>query len=67
MRRYRQLVRVLTLARYLSGRRRTPQLRELARTFGVHERTVRRDLEALEDAQWPVPPRTLGCNAWRND
>jgi hypothetical protein len=50
------LVRVLRLARYLEGQRfLEPSLHMLAAEFGVHPRTIRRDLHALEEAGWPVP------------
>lgn len=50
-----QLVRVLLLAKRLQYLRQQPSLTELARYYNVHTRTIRRDLEALEEAGWPVP------------
>jgi predicted DNA-binding transcriptional regulator YafY len=61
-----KLIRVLTLGRYLEGRRTMPPFPELARTFGVAKRTVIRDIEALEAVAWPkLPPRRT--NRWRAD
>ena len=57
--RARTLRRVLTLARYLQPLRYAPPLRDLATALGVHPRTIRRDLEALEEVGWPLP-------AWRH-
>lgn len=51
------LVRVLSLWREIDGRRQCPRVRELADQFGVSKRTIYRDLEALEDAGYPVPLR----------
>ena len=47
------LVRTLTLLRLLQQRGRWTLL-ELAGTFRVSTRTVRRDLAALEDAGYPI-------------
>ena len=47
------LVRTLTLLRLLQARGRWTLL-ELAGTFRVSTRTVRRDLAALEDAGYPI-------------
>ena len=47
------LVRCLTLLRLLQARGRWTLL-ELAGTFRVSTRTVRRDLAALEDAGYPI-------------
>jgi len=53
------LVRVLMLLRYMEGRRHV-NLHAAAREFNVHRRTIRRDLLALEEAGWPVPPWRVG-------
>lgn len=53
--RNRTLLRVLTLFRRLDGCRYAPPLAELAKEFGVCERTIRRDLEALEAAGFNPP------------
>ena len=58
------LVRVLKLQRLLDGRRYAPTLRVLAKMFGVHPRTIRRDLMALEEAGWPVPGWRLRDKDW---
>lgn len=47
-----QLVRCLTLSQRLKGGRFT--LRQLANEHGVHERTIRRDMEALSVAGVPI-------------
>jgi predicted DNA-binding transcriptional regulator YafY len=47
------LVRALSLLRTLEGGRRWT-LFDLAEQFGVHHRTIRRDLEALESAGVPL-------------
>lgn len=47
--------RLAMLLRYTHGRRYAPDLVCLARGLGVSTRTIRRDLEALEAAGWPVP------------
>lgn len=54
------LVRALKLMRRLEGCRTAPALKVLANEFAVHERTIRRDLEAIEEAGWPLPQ-------WRQD
>jgi len=54
--RNRTLVRCLRLWRELDGRRVLPSLEELAREHGVSTRTIRRDLAALEEAYYAVPP-----------
>ncbi len=46
------LVRVLRVAQRLRGGRCT--LMDLARDFGVHKRTIRRDCEALRKAGYAV-------------
>lgn len=46
--------RLAALMFYLQGRRYV-DLQVLARGLNVSTRTVRRDLEALEGAGWPVP------------
>lgn len=40
---------------YTAKRRYAPDVKCLARGLHVSERTIRRDLEALEDAGWPMP------------
>ncbi len=47
------LIRVLSLLRLLEQRGRHT-LPELAERFGVHQRTIRRDLESLEAAGCPI-------------
>jgi predicted DNA-binding transcriptional regulator YafY len=49
------IVRLLKLSRRLEGARYAPNLLELAHEFGVCERTIRRDLECLEEAGIRVP------------
>lgn len=49
------LTRVLMLMRYIAGRQRV-DLHAAAAHFNCHRRTIRRDLMALEEAGWPVPP-----------
>ena len=51
--RNKALVRCLTLMRVLSGGRRA-NLQQLAAEFHVHQRTIRRDFQALEAAGVPV-------------
>jgi hypothetical protein len=51
------LVRVLRLALRLADTERRPPLKELADEFRVCERTIRRDLRALQAAAWPVPSK----------
>lgn len=46
--------RLSRLMFYLQGRRYI-DLKVIARGLGVTEKTVRRDLAALEEAGWPVP------------
>lgn len=48
------LIRVLRLLKVIKGRR-VVHLKQLADDFGVHERTIRRDLQALAAAGWKVP------------
>jgi predicted DNA-binding transcriptional regulator YafY len=55
-RRASTIVRVLRLWRMLEGRRSRPPVVVLAQDLGVHPRTVKRDLVALEEAHYPVPP-----------
>ena len=64
MSRNRQLVRTLRLMAAIQGRAQCPPLSELAMTFGVSTRTVRRDLEALCEAHVPVPP--FERDMWRD-
>jgi predicted DNA-binding transcriptional regulator YafY len=40
---------------YTAKRRYAPSIKCMARGLGVCERTIRRDLEALEEAGWPMP------------
>jgi predicted DNA-binding transcriptional regulator YafY len=54
MPRNRNLVRVLSELRQLEASRMGATLRELADEAGVTERTIRRDLEALEAAGVPL-------------
>lgn len=49
------LVRALRLAKRLRGVRQLPELDVLAGEFGVHKRTVRRDIYALEESGWIRP------------
>lgn len=48
-------VRLLRLAKRLDGCRMAPPLTELAAELEVCPRTIRRDLQALEEAGWRVP------------
>jgi predicted DNA-binding transcriptional regulator YafY len=48
---------VLALAKRLEGCAVLPHLSVLAEGARVSERTVRRDLYALADAGWPLPPK----------
>jgi predicted DNA-binding transcriptional regulator YafY len=50
--RNRQIIRTLTIVRELSVARRS--LNSLAEEFGTNARTIRRDLEALEAAGFPL-------------
>lgn len=50
------LTRVLSLRLRITEAPQMPTLRQLSREFGVHPRTVRRDLESLEDAGEVLPP-----------
>lgn len=59
MRTYKQLVRVLTLAKRLQGCTVLPEIATLATEFRVSNRTIYRDLAALEAAHWMVPRRWL--------
>jgi predicted DNA-binding transcriptional regulator YafY len=54
MARNRQIVRELILLRTLEQARMGYTLRELALRSGVTTRTIRRDLEALEEAGVPI-------------
>lgn len=53
-RRNRQVVRELQLILTLERARVGLTLRQLAAEFGVHDRTIRRDLAALEEAGVPL-------------
>lgn len=61
------LVRVLGELRQLQASRRGATLRELAAEAGVTDRTVRRDLEALQAAGVPLVDDTddAGRRRWR--
>ena len=48
---------VVALIRLLDGRRYMPPHADLARELGVCRRTVRRYLDAIEHAGWPLPKR----------
>lgn len=50
------LLRILRLAKRLRGVRQLPVLRALAEELGVNERTLRRDIYALEETGWIQPP-----------
>lgn len=51
------IVRRLAMVLLYTNRCRVmPTLATLARGLNVSERTVRRDLEALIEAGWPMPP-----------
>ena len=52
--RCRMLIRCLRLRKVIATRA-AVNLRQLAREFGVHERTIRRDLAALRSAGERVP------------
>lgn len=52
MKRNRQVVRLLRMRDMLAGGRMT--LKELAAEFRVTTRTIRRDLEALQEAHVPI-------------
>lgn len=41
---------------YTNTSRYRPDVRTMARGLGVSTRTVLRDLQALEEAGWPLPP-----------
>jgi len=49
------IVRVLMLMKHIEGMRRV-NLRAAATYLNVHPRTIRRDLMALEEAGYSVPP-----------
>lgn len=49
------LRRLAAISRYMTGRRYAPDLRCLARGLGVSERTIRRDLEAMEAEGYDLP------------
>lgn len=55
-RRNTTVVRCLRLWAFLQGRRTRPGTRELSAHYGVSYRTIARDLEALEEAHFKVPP-----------
>lgn len=65
MRRHATLTRTWQLLQALQARRCT--LHELARDLGVTDRTIRRDLEALEAAGFPVydEQNDHGVRFWR--
>lgn len=64
MSRGQSLIRVLKLARRLERVKTCPMLQVLAEEFKVHPRTIRRDLEALEQAGWRVPQRWYEATTW---
>jgi predicted DNA-binding transcriptional regulator YafY len=47
--------RLLALLRRVDGMRYAPSLHDLAREFGVSHRTIRRDLDLLEEVGFKVP------------
>lgn len=49
--------RLAAVLLYTSTSRMEPNPRVIARGLGVHWRTVARDLEAIEEAGWPMPQR----------
>jgi predicted DNA-binding transcriptional regulator YafY len=52
------MVRRLAMVLLYTNRcKQMPHVRTLARGLSVSERTIVRDLNALEDAGWPMPPR----------
>lgn len=54
-----QIVRRLAAVMlYTATSRCNPDPRLIARGLDVHYRTIERDLEALEEAGWPMPKRT---------
>jgi predicted DNA-binding transcriptional regulator YafY len=57
------LTRALALLRLLEGRRRWT-LAALSERLGVCERTIRRDLEALEAAGVPIGHEAVGPGRW---
>ena len=63
------LRRVLSLARRVEAMRYAPRLTELAREFNVTDRTIRRDLELLEEVGYRIPrwrdekPRRISLEA----
>ena len=52
---------------YTARRRYAPDIKVMARGLGVSERTIRRDLEALEEAGWPMPQWRFNPAAARKD
>lgn len=57
----REVVRTLCVLRHIAASR-FATIPDMARRFGVTTRTVRRDLEALEEAGFPL---TQGGGYWR--
>lgn len=57
------LTRAIAILRMLEGGARV-RLAPLAEMFGVHERTVRRDIEALEAAGVPIT-KDEGVTRWQ--
>lgn len=49
--------RLAAVLLYTATARMSPDPKVIARGLGVHWRTVARDLEALEEAGWPMPLR----------
>ncbi len=43
---------------YTASSRHRPDPKVMARGLGCHPRTVQRDLDALTDAGWPMPPES---------
>lgn len=49
--------RLAAVLLYTATSRMQPDPKVIARGLGCHWRTVQRDLDALEDAGWPMPER----------
>lgn len=58
--RRKMTVRLVRLMALCHTRRTLPTLQDMARELGCCQKTVRRDLEAFEEAHIPVPPRLSG-------
>ena len=63
------LVRQWALLRTLCGRHQGVTVREMAEETGVNEKTIRRDLEAFEQAGFPLEETVCarGLKKWRID